>query len=494
MAASSQAVPAHESSHPREGLAVRGGRRGDSSLRRQCASVIGVFAFAVCLLEAVAPSTLRYGYPALSLCVALFLFGRSRALYIEFVFSLWFLSPLLRRLVDLKAGFVLANPLLLGSFLATAVSGYVLLKHLRLLNRPAALPFACALGGIFFGTVVGLTRYPFVAVVQAVRNWIVPTLFAFFLYAERENYAEFKSAIERSLLLGSLLAGGYGIYQFFFLPAWDKQWMIDLDAHPFGIPEAFHVRVFSTLNSPATCAAYMMTGLIMLFALKGKLKALAAPAACLTFLLTSSRSSWIGLVFGVGYLTMQLPSKAKFRVIAGLLACVMLMMAATQIPVVDDVVSTRLKSFSDPSKDVSYNERVSGHMLAFERVLDEPMGEGMGSLDTDHKTGGDDSSIGPHDSTLLECLYALGIPGSVLYAVGMLAFGATMLRRTNKTTREPFAISMRAIAIAFLGEMLLNSIFVGPFGFVVWTAIGMTLAACDAYPKDASTMAHVSAV
>lgn len=451
--------------------------RAAASTRKQCLAIVGLFLFATSSLAVAAPATLRYGFPALSLLVAAFLFSRSRVLYIEFVFWLWFLSPLLRRFVDYKAGFVLTNPLLLGSFLATAVSGYVLLTKLRMLNRPSALPFACALGGILFGTVVGLTRYPVVAVVQAVLNWIVPLCFAFFLYAERDRYKDFQRAIERSLLLGSLVVGVYGVYQFFLLPGWDKQWMIDLNAHTFGVPEAFHLRVFSTLNSPATCAAYMMAGLIMLFALKGKLKTLAAPAAFLSFVLTSSRSSWIGLVLGVGYLTMQMSSKARFRVIAGLIACVMLMAAAIQLPVIDDVVSTRLRSFTDPSKDVSYNERVGGHMLAFERVLDEPLGEGMGSVDTDHQTSGGDSKIGPHDSTILESLYALGIPGTVLYVIGLLAFSANMLRQRNKRAREPFAISMRAIVVAFFGQMILNSIFVGPFGFVVWTAMGMTLAA-----------------
>jgi hypothetical protein len=459
--------------------------------RKQCLTVIALFLSAVLFLLGAAPSALRYGYPALSLCVALFLFSRSRAHYIQFVFWLWLASPLLRRLVDYKVGFVLTNPLLLASFLATAVSGYVLLTRIRLLNRPTALPFACALAAIFFGTFVGLTRYPIMAVAQAVLNWLVPILFAFFLYAERDRYQEFKAAIERSLLFGSLAVGAYGIYQFFILPGWDKQWMIDLDAHPFGIPEPFHVRVFSTLNSPATCAAYMMTGLILLFSLKGRLKTLAAPAAFLTFLLTSSRSSWIGLLFGIAYLTLQLTSKARFRVIAGLLACIILMLAATQLPVIDDVVSTRLRSFTDPAKDVSYNERVSGHILGFERVLDEPMGEGMGSLDTDHKTGGADSSIGPHDSTILEALYALGIPGSILYGIGLLAFTMHMLTRRSQRTHEPFAISMRAIVIAFFGQMILNSILVGPFGFILWSAIGMTLAAGESTETTRVTSSHL---
>jgi hypothetical protein len=452
-------------------------RQIPAGVRKQCVTAIGLFLAIVLALTAVLPASLRYGYPVLAFAVAIFLFTRSRTFYIGFVFWLWFVSPFLRRVVDYRTGFVPTNPLLLASFLATAVSGYVLVTRMRLLGRPAALPFTCALAAIFFGTVVGLTRYPAMAVAQAVLNWIVPVLFAFFLYAERDSYGEYQVVIERSLLYGTLVVGAYGVYQFFFLPAWDKQWMIDLDARTFGVPEALQIRVFSTLNAPATCAAYMMAGLLMLFALKGRLRMIAAPVAFLSFILTSSRSSWIGILFGIGYLTMQLPNKARLRVVAGILACVIFLFIAAQLPVVDDMVSARMQSFTDPKKDVSYNERVGGHIIAFQKLLSEPMGEGMGSVDTDHATTGGDASIGPHDSTVLESLYALGFPGSILYLIGIIAGALRMLSRSNQRTREPFAISMRAIAVAFFIQALLNSIFVGVFGFMVWTAIGMALAA-----------------
>ncbi|WP_263382463.1 O-antigen ligase family protein [Granulicella arctica] len=431
------------------------------------------------------PSALRYLYPALAFALAIFLFVRSRTIYIGFVFWLWFVSPFLRRIVDYRAGFVPSSPLLLASFLATAVSGYVLVTRVRMLSRPALLPFSCALAGIFFGTVVGFTRYPVVAVMQAVLNWLVPILFAFFLYAERDRYVEYQEVIQRSFLYGTLWLGAYGVYQFFFLPLWDRQWMIDLDARTFGVPEALQIRVFSTLNAPATCAAYLMAGLLILFALKSRIRFVAAPVAFLAFILTSSRSSWIGLVFGIFYLTVQLSNKARVRVVAGILTCVILLLVATQLPVLDVMVSTRLQSFTDPKKDVSYNERVGGHVVAFEKLLDEPMGEGMGSVDTDHTTTGGDASIGPHDSSILESLYSLGFPGSIVYLAGIIVAGFTILFRVKKRSSDLFAIAIRAVIIAFFCQFYLNSIFVGAFGFVVWTAIGMALA--QGTPKDLST-------
>ncbi len=477
MTTATQTPPQVETASPVLKAPARTYTRAEASIRTQCIASMGLFVASVLVLMVGAPSALRYGYPALALFVAIFLFTRSRTFYIGFVFWLWFVSPFVRRIVDYRAGFVATSPLLLASYLAAGVSGWVLLSRFRLLSRPAALPFACALGAIFFGTVIGLTRYTPAAVIQAVINWIVPVLFAFFLYAERDRYAEYQRIIERSFLYGTLIVGAYGVYQFFFLPAWDKQWMIDLDARTFGVPAALQIRVFSTLNAPATCAAYMMAGLLMLFALKGKLRMIAAPLAFLSFVLTSSRSSWIGLIFGIIYLAMQLPNKARVRVIGGILACIILMMVATQLPVVDEMVSARLQSFTDPKKDVSYNERITGHVVAFQTLLGEPMGEGMGSVDTDHTTTGGDASIGPHDSTILESLYALGFPGSILYLLGIAIGAVRMLTRSNQRTSEPFAISMRAIVVAFFIQMILNSIFVGAFGFIIWAAIGMTLAA-----------------
>ncbi len=457
-------------------------------VRMHCTAAIGCFLATVILLTGALPSTLLYGFPALAFLVAVFLFTRSRTAYIGFVFALWYLSPFLRRLVEYRIGFTPNNPMLLAAFLATGVSGWLLLTRIRDLAQPAALPFSCALGAIAFGTVVGLTRYPALAVFQAVLNWVAPLCFAFFLYAERHRFREYQCVMEPSLLYGTLVGGAYGCYQFFFLPAWDRQWMVDLNSHPFGVPEPFQLRVFSTLNAPAVFAAYMMAGLLMLLALKGRLRVLAAPLAFLAFIFTTSRASWIGILFGFGYLATLLPNRARLRVASGALLCVVLLMAATQLPVVDEVVSSRLQSFTDPKKDVSFNERIDGHMLAFEKMLTEPMGEGMGALDTDHTTTGADATIGPHDSTILEALYALGFPGSLLYLVGIVACMVRIFTRTTPVTREPFAVSLRAIFVACLVQTVLNSIFVGVFGFLTWTVIGMALASSD-LPTDPASHA-----
>ncbi len=451
-----------------------------SPVRMRCTAALGLYLFLVVGLALAAPAILRFAYPVLSFLLAVFLFTQSRTTYVGYIFALWYCSPFLRRWVDYKAGFLLTNPLLLASFLATLVSGYILLTNLRLLSRSVTLPFSCGLAGVFFGTVVGLTRYPAQTVFQADLNWLAPLCFAFFLYAERHCYREFQAVIQSSLLYGTLVTGAYGVYQFFFLPVWDRLWMVDLGAEPFGVPEALQLRVFSTLNAPATCAAYMMAGLLMLFALKGRVRILAAPLAFLALIFTSSRSSWIGLIFGVGYLALALPGKARLRIAWAAFTCVVMLFAATAfIPVVNHMATDRFKSMSDPKQDVSYNARLLGHTDAFARLLDEPLGEGMGSLDTDHQTGGSDAGIGPHDSSILEALYALGFPGTLLYAMGVVFAVRCIFAGRSNHVRDPFSIAMRAILVALLVQIALNSIFVGVFGFLTWTLIGMTLASSD---------------
>lgn len=446
------------------------------AVRDQCRVMVALFVAVVAVVWAGAPGALRYLYPPAAMGLAAMLFVRSRANYVSFVFWLYFLSPLLRRLVDLRVGYADVSPLLLAPGLATAVSAYVLVTRGRALARPGALTFSCALAGIFFGTVVGLTRYSPVDVGRAFFNWVPPIAFAFMLYEERGNFAIYRKAIETALLWGTFVMGAYGVVQFFLLPVWDARWMIGVGFSVFGDPEPFKVRVFSTMNAPATFATYTMAGLLMLFSLKSRLRVPAAALGFLALVLTTSRASWLGFMPGVIFLALQMPVKVRMRIFAGMIVCVLLTGAATVIPAVDEVISARVKTLTSPTNDVSYQARIVGHEAAFSTLAGEPFGEGLGSMDVDHATDGRDDRLGPHDSTVLELLYSLGLPGTAMYGLGLLLGIARVVR---VGVRTPFAVAMAAIFISYCSEFLLNSIFLGVLGFMVWTAVGMSLAEAE---------------
>ncbi len=444
------------------------------------ATIALLVAVTAALLTA-APNTLRIAFPALACLAACVLFAQSRVLYIKFCFWLWFLSPLLRRLVDYRTEFIATSPLLLAPFLACAVSGVVLFRHARLLANKAALAFTCAFAGIFFGTVYGLTRYPPADVARGLINWLPPVFFGFFLYAERARLRDYRDAITRTLLLGMLTLSVYGIVQFFVLPAWDESWMRGLQNGAFGQPFPLEVRVFSTMNAPATFATYLIAGLLIAFAALvegGRNRPLAlavAPLGLLALALTTSRSLWLGLIFGVLYLAFALPGRLRVRIVATVIVAVVAAGFATQLPGINRVVNERLRSFTSGTSDISASARITGHTDALAKLASEPLGEGMGSTDADHATDGSDDRLGPHDSTLLEFLYALGGPGTLVYAIGLLA-ALTQLFLLPAQQSSPTASAVKGILFALFAQSLLTSILVGVPGFLVWTCLGLSLA------------------
>ena len=445
-----------------------------------------------------APATLRLAFIPLATIAALILFLQSRTLYIELCLWLWFLTPLLRRLIDGRTSYSDQSAILVTPFLAASISGIVLLRNPRTLSRPGGVPFACALAGILFGTVYGLTRYGLFDVGRGVINWLAPIFFGFFLYQERHRYKAYRDAFTRSLLWGTLLTSIYGIYQFFFLPSWDETWMHGLVFSVFGEAAPRKVRVFSTMNAPAVLAFYVTAGLLLILALlvdrqeatpshtpsyrKKWFLALTAPLGLLALGLTTTRALWISFLAGILYLAWTITGPARVRVVGFALIVLIVVGAATQAPGIHEIVVTRLQSFTSGTQDVSAAARITGHASALAKLATEPLGEGMGSTDTDHDTNGSDASIGPHDSTLLEFLYSLGAPGTLIYTVGF-AFGLILIffprHPRSQADRQPFAYAMRAATFAFLAASLLESILIGIPGFLIWACFGFALSTCE---------------
>lgn len=429
---------------------------------------------------------LRIVFPALSLAIGGFLFWRSKPHYVGLVCWLWFITPFLGRIADFQSGFVASNAVLLAPYVTTGLSGFTMVTSLRRFGEPKSLPYICALIAISYGFIIGLIRYPLLNVLQALLNWVVPVVFGFFIYEHRELYPQFRKVIERSFLFGILLMGAYGIYQFFELPNWDRMWLLNVEVQSFGAVEAMGVRVFSTMNAPAIFAAVSTCGLMILFNMTGKLRLLSATCGFVALLLTISRASWLSLAVGAVFLMTRLEMRQRARLAMALAACLVVMIALSQVPAINELIWQRIETFSEPSQDVSYASRIEGHQEAFRTLAQEPFGEGLGSTDTDHFTEGDDSIIGPHDSTILEFLYSLGWIGTLIYALGL---GSLVIQLMRAGKEDPFVISSKAILIGFAAQCLLNSVMLGVMGFMVWIFASMSLAKADSLEEttDAST-------
>jgi len=440
-------------------------------------AVLGFFFVTVIVLLAGAPSVLRLIFPVLATGVAAMLFARSKPTYVSFVMWLWFLSPWLRRMVDYRTEFVATSPLLVAPLLATSIAGWTMLKRTRSLGRPGAIPFTAALAGIAYGTAVGLCHFSIVDVGQALANWVAPILFGFFLYEERALYPEFRRVIEKTFLYGVLIMGAYGVYQFFVMPGWDAAWMTAIDNSAFGNPLPMQARVFSTMNASSSFSTYMMAGLLMMFSMKhSKLRIPAALLGFLSFMLTTNRASWLGILAGIIYVTMHVTMRQRVRIIGMILGCVVLLSCVSVLPPIHEILTARFQSMSDPKHDVSYFYRIQGHERGFAKLAHEPVGEGMGTMDINHANEKPyDESLGPHDSTILEFLFSLGFVGTFVYFAGLAFAGYRLL--SGPRVRDPFTISMIAITLSYFAQAIFNSIMLGVLGFVVWLSIAMALAA-----------------
>ena len=210
------------------------------------------------------------------------------------------------------------------------------------------------------------------------------------------------------------------------------------------------------------------------------LLAITAPIALIALALTTTRALWVALVVGAAYLVATLPGRLRVRVAGISVIALVLSAAGMSLPGIREIVVERVLSFTSGTSDVSASARISGHEDALARLATEPLGEGMGSTDVDHDTNGSDASLGPHDSTLLEFLYALGGPGTLVYGAG-LVFGIGMIyfprRARNAYELEPFGYAARAAVFAYLAECLLQSIAIGAPGFLLWALLAFALAA-----------------
>jgi len=438
-------------------------------------AVVSFLFFTVALLLA-APSLLRYAFPALACACAVVLYARYKPGYVTFVMWLWFLSPFLRRLVDYRSTFVATSPLLLAPVLATGIAAWTLVTHSRALSRPGGVPFVCALGGILYGAIIGIMHFHAFDVAQALVNWVPPICFGFFLYEHREFYTEFRHSIETAFLWGVLLMGGYGVYQFFFLPQWDSYWMTSMVTGAFGEATSMKIRVFSTMNAPAPFATYMMAGLLMMFSMaRSPLRIPAAVLGFIALLLTTDRACWLGLIVGVVYLAFHLPLRQRLQIMGMMIGCCILLGSLSIVPAINEIVVARFQSMLDPKSDVSYNARMEGHIKAFQQIAHEPAGEGLGTMDVNHDVYKREAKLGPHDSSIVEILYSLGYSGTAVYLFG-LAYAAYRLTISTRI-RDPFAVTMIAVTLSYAVQSVLNSILIGVLGFVVWLSIAMALAA-----------------
>jgi hypothetical protein len=402
-------------------------------------------------------------FPAGSFVVGMFLFFRFPLLYLGFTWWLWFLTPLVRRLVDYRSTFTDPSPLLLAPIVVTLVCGFTLIRETPRMGRASGLPFLLTLLSIGYALCLGILNpaLPKAKVLESLVDMVIPVLFAFHLFVNWQNYPQFRETLKRIFIWGVIVIGIYGVCQFVFCPEWEVLWLQNSDYNSGGQPLPFKLRVWSTLNSAGPFGIVMMAGLLLLLRASGPKQAVGGVFGFASFLLSGHRASWISWLLGALNIAGASSQQRQLRLIITLSFLVLLVAGLASLEQFSDVIGTRFETFLSLEDDGSRLARASEYEEFFLPALTTVVGAGLGGLG--------------HDSAVLSMLLNFGWIGVLVYFAGML-LPIVKLYQSPLARHDDFIVISRAIVVSILIQLPTALPLEGVSGMITWTFLGIGVA------------------
>lgn len=443
-------------------------------------AIIGfVLITALCLVAA--SGIARYAVPLSAFVVGAFLYFRYPVFYVSFTWWIWFLTPLLARIVDFKSGWDAQRLMLVTPFLVSLLSGITLIRYLPKAYRQGGLPLILAFVAVLYGFLIGLVKNSPMAATRASLDWFTPILFGFHLFINWRDYPKLSKTIQQTFLWGVLVSGVYGVVQYLVAPMWDRFWIIETELVTNGRPEPLGIRVFSTMHSPFPFAVAMMAGLVLLFNTKGTLRIPASVGGYLAFLLSAVRAAWGGWLVALITLLTSMKARLQRRLIISILVMSVCVIPLATIEPFSEVINTRLQSFSEIQKDTSANDRAATYEQQLNLALSDFLGKGLGGMYATNSEGQLEQVI--LDSGVLDLFFTLGWFGAIPYLGGIVLIIYTLLQN-SELRLDSFASAARAISIGVLVQMPLGNTIVSLAGMVFWCFVAMCLAARNYYQQQ----------
>lgn len=429
--------------------------------------------FCVIAIGAGAASLFKPGYIALTFLVGVFIYIRHPVLYIGFTWWIWFITPLISRLIDWRSVFDESRLLLISQYLVTLITLHTVFKNLPKSYRQGGLPFILAFVGVGYGYLIGLIKTsPFTAA-RGLLDWLIPISFSFYLFTTWRNYPQYRQNIQRVFLWGVLITGVYGVIQYLIAPEWDKYWLISTKLTSMGDPEPLKIRVWSTMASPGPFACMMMSALLLLFNNKGFLIMPAAGAGYLAFLLSMARTMWGAWAVGLLAMITSMRPRLQMRLMVTVLIMVFCVLPLSTMEPFSDAINSRLQSFTNLENDDSARVRQKIYEDGLNRALTNSLGNGIGNTFMVDERG----ILVPIvvDSGILDTFFTLGWFGALPYTCGLVLILVKMLQLPD-LRRDPFMASCRAISIACITSLPIGSTMLGFSGMFLWGFAALALA------------------
>jgi hypothetical protein len=411
-------------------------------------------------------------FPAGAVGVGLFLYSRYPVLYVGFTWWVWFLAPLIRRLVDFRSGFSDPSLILLAPYLVTLICGLTFLKQFPKAGRIGAEPFVLAVAAVFYAYLVALNKSSLVASSIGILDWITPIIFGFYIFSQWRDYPEYQNNTEITFVWCVLITGTYGIYQYLVAPAWDAFWLTNADISSAGSPVPFGIRVWSTMHGPGVFGSVMMAGLIILMNIVSPLSIPANAAGFLSLLLSLARTAWLGWAISCISLFSFLKPKMQMRLVTLGVIIALTVVPLTTLDSFSSVINSRIQSLSNLQGDSSASARQSSYELFFKDNLMNVVGNGIA-------TGG------TFDSAVIDSINSLGWIGTLSYWSGVLGLYVRILWG-HQQANDTFLAAARSICIGMGFQLIGGSVMLGLPGVVMWAFLGLAAAAQKFYQSSVS--------
>ena len=393
-------------------------------------------------------------------------------LHAEVVIVLFVFAPLLRRMIDVKVGYDPSGTILIGPLAAVCVAFFELrvLLWARTRSFSVFIPYMLMAACVIYGWMLSAFQGMFLpSSIQAVK-YMVPPLYCMCLILRPEKSSDVLRSVARSFLAVSPIIGIYGVWQHLDPQPWDQYWMIASKIPSIGKPYSGMVRVFSTMNSPVSFAAYATCGLLLFsFSPRTFIPFILVPFVailplCLAILLSAVRTAWISAA--VSLLFCLLFSRTRGRA-SILIVCLGVGVAgAVTLTSFGDTVSARLETMQNGvSDDGSGGERISDYTHVFSSDGRYVLGTGLAPLEPD-------PVLYAMDGQILLSSAQMGTTIGVIYVLCVIWAGVQAVWRL-KRDEGPLRLVAGALIVGNLAILPLTAIAVGEIGFLFWLLVGV---------------------
>jgi hypothetical protein len=272
--------------------------------------------------------------------------------------------------------------------------------------------------------------------------------------------------------LGAII-GLYGLLQFFFLPKWDRAWMIASKLDSIGAPLPEQVRVFGTAESPGPYA--IVLGLCLIITLersiseKGSTRLIMAAIACLIvapLALTAVRTGMLGIVLAGAFMSVRCLRGVKriIPILASALIYAVLIVAVRLFSRTSSVLTEGRLSEFDAANDNSLQSRLE-LLASVPQYISSPLGQGL-------TINSDSGQSGSLDNAFIDILVRNG-PVVALLLVALTYLVLKSSWNIDSTHGHKVAAAACCIYLAFF--MIAGNIFSSGSGLIAAIAFGTVL-------------------